>query len=205
MSWMQGHHTLKGASIHKVQPQFAIFGGLTVPHSTVARQPCRLNNMLQHIESGVLSVHKDGSHFAITLSRALALDANYLVIGRVGKGTKLLSDFNNIQTDFEDAPESPLTVVLCGTTDHRGLNDTLSGPSAGGASSGGAVAAMRGTLAAASAGVMNALAQGLKRKQHAAGNCRSMAEAGGAAKKIKGLAMGMLSDDEDDESDSDVV
>lgn len=196
---MQGHHTLKGSSIHKLQPHFAVFGGLLPASAAVVPSTSRPNR-LQHTEAGLLSVHKDGSHFALTLGRALVLDANYAIVGRVGKGAEVLSDLNDITTDIEDAPEVPLIVATCGTTDHRGRNEVFSAAQAGGASTSDAEAAAKGGMTDAAAGAKDAVADALKRKAASTGG-----KAGGkvAAKRRKGRGMGALSDDEDeDDSDS---
>jgi cyclophilin family peptidyl-prolyl cis-trans isomerase len=198
---------LKGTSIHKVQPRFAIFGGLGAASSGAASAtPASAGQRkLQHIDPGLLSVAADGSHFAITLARALVLDDNYRVIGRVGKGSELLAKFDEVQTDIEDVPEQPMTIDQCGTTDHRGLNETLSQAAAGGSSASDAAAVTRGHLADASASVMDALAQGLKRKPAAAAAApagKGPASAKAASKKRTGM-MGALPDEEDDDSDVD--
>ena len=135
----------------------------------------------------------DGTHFAITIARALALDGGYRVIGRVGKGSELLDQFNDMLTGLQDEPEQPVTIAQCGTTDHRGRNESLSQARDGGASTSDAAAVMRGNVAEASSGVLDALAQGLKRKPGAAG------AAAEAKKRTKG--MGMLDEDEDDDDD----
>ena len=193
---MQGHHTLKDTRIHKVQPKFAIFGGISasggaIPISAAANS----QRKLQHVDPGLLSVSLDGSHFAITLARALALDSSYKVIGRIGKGSEILEKFDDVLTDIEDAPEQSLVIAQCGTTDHRGLNETLS-QAAAGESTSDVAATARGNMAEASAGMMDALAQGLKRKPGlVAQGSKSL-----HGKRRKG--MGALSDDDSD-SDSD--
>ena len=186
---MQGHHTLKGTAIHKLQPQFAVFGGVLASQKEVTTAVIG-SKKLQHVEAGLLSVHQDGSHFAITLGRALALDSDYIVIGRVGKGTHVLMRFNDVETDIEDAPEGALTIAACGTTDHKGQNDTISSVNAASTSQHAAGEAAREGVAAASSAVLCAVAAGLKRKG-GAGDARG-------AKSRKGARMGMLSDDDGD-------
>ena len=196
---VQGHHTLKGSSIHKLQPHFAAFGGLLPASAAIAPSTSRPNR-LQHTEAGLLSVHKDGSHFALTLARALVLDANYSIVGRVGKGADVLTGLSDIATDIEDAPEGPLTVATCGTTDHRGRNEVFSAAEASGASASDAAAAAKGGMTDVAAGAMDAVAEALKRK--AVGK-RGTTGGGAAAKRRKGRGTGMGALSDEDESGSD--
>jgi cyclophilin family peptidyl-prolyl cis-trans isomerase len=176
--FLQGHNTVKGTDVHKLQPRFAAFGGRLPAAAAVPTSSCS-NNRLQHSESGLLSVHRDGTHFALTLGRALALDSTYTVIGRVGKGADILSLLNEIPTDIVDVPEDQVTICQCGTTDHRGLNESLSAAVAGAnVSAGDAAAAAKGAMAQAAAGVKDALAQGLKRKAPEAGKVHRIGKPG---------------------------
>jgi cyclophilin family peptidyl-prolyl cis-trans isomerase len=157
---VQGHHTIKGTQVHKIQPQFAAFGGLLSggrPEVSSSKQ-----NNLQHVDPGLLSVHKDGSHFALSLGRALALDSNYKVIGRIGKGSEVLAKLNDVPCDLQESPEVPIFIRQCGTTNHLGLNETFSSAKSD-ACPHSASAAAAEDLKAASKGVMDALKQGLKR------------------------------------------
>jgi cyclophilin family peptidyl-prolyl cis-trans isomerase len=160
----QGHHALKGTSIHKLQRHFAAFGGLSSRTAAATASSTRSN--LQHIDPGLLSVHKDGSHFAITLGRALKLDDDYCVIGRTGKGLEVLDKLSDdVTMDREEAPEVPLVIAQCGTTDHRGMNETLSaaaGTSGGAAAD--AIEAAKEQSQHVSAGVAEALLEGLKKR-----------------------------------------
>jgi cyclophilin family peptidyl-prolyl cis-trans isomerase len=190
----QGHNTVKGTNVHKLQRSFAAFGGQLSP---AAAMPTNRGskNQLQHTDSGLLSVHQDGTHFALTLGRALALDNTYVVIGRVGKGIDVLSSLNDIPTDICDAPDDKITISQCGTSDHRGLNESLSaGVSGATVSVGDAAAAAKGAMAEAAAGVKDALAQGLKRKAPEADRLKRLGKHG----KRK-----FLSEELSDENDSD--
>ena len=207
---MQGFHTIKGTAVHEVQPQFAIFAGRLAGANVAPVPPASLQKRpLHHSEAGLLSVAHDGTHFAVTLARALPLDAHYKVIGRVGKGSEVLAQLNGIVSDTEGAPEHPITVSQCGTTDHRGNNESLS--AAGATSASAAAENMRGNLAGASAGVADALAAGLKRKPghqldrgpRKSAHEQSAGPPGATQKKRKGAAGALHLDDLGSDSDSD--
>jgi hypothetical protein len=82
-------------------------------------------NRLQHVDPGLVSVHRDGSHFALTLGRALALDEDYVVVGRVGKGFDVLEKLNDVETSLEGEPDTQILISQCGTTDHMGKNEVF--------------------------------------------------------------------------------
>jgi cyclophilin family peptidyl-prolyl cis-trans isomerase len=193
---LQGHHALKGTCIHKLQPHFAAYGGLSA--QTAAATPSSTRSNLQHIDPGLLSVHKDGSHFALTLGRALVLDKYYCLIGRVGKGKEVIERLSDVPTDPLEAPSVPLTIVQCGTTDHRGLNETLSAAAGtSGAAAAGAIETAREQAQHVVAGVADALKEGLKRRTPA------QAPSTAPAKKTRKESIPGLSDSDSDESDGD--
>lgn len=185
---MQGHHAIKGTQIHKVQANFAVFGGLSDRASAESFSAAN-SSSLQHVDPGVLSVHGDGSHFALTLGRALPLDESYRVIGRVGTGMGILEKLGNVETSIEDDPVVPVNIVQCGISDYKGTGEVF-----------GAVvnsreqdtANARKGIQAAAVGVKSALQDGLKRPRP---------EPAGAAGRKKKL-MGELSSSEDDDDEA---
>ena len=157
---LQGFHSIKNTVIEKVQINFAAFGG-TCPHTRPESVSVPQNHKLQHVDPGLLSVSSDGSHFAITLRRALPLDAGYKVIGRVSKGMEVLTVLNDVAVDSEEKPDVSICIEQCGLTNHKGENETLS---AAGSSLGTDLGkGARDGLQAASQQVQNALRDGLKR------------------------------------------
>lgn len=161
---LQGQNTLKGTRIHKLLPSFAIFGGKAdrqADHTVLAA--ANAGSRLQHVEAGVLSVSRDGQEFAISLGRALQLDHDNLVIGRMVSAAAFVEKMNAIETDPEDAPAQSLLIAQCGTTDHKGTFETLSeatGPQTGAE----ATASMARDLEGSRANLASALQQGLKRQ-----------------------------------------
>lgn len=143
-----------------MQLNFAAFGG-TCPNTRAESISIPQNHRLQHVDPGLLSVSGDGSHFALTLRRALPLDDGYKVIGRVSKGMEVLTALNGVDVDAEEKPEIPISIDQCGLTNHKGENETFStaGSNLGKDLGQGA----RDGLEAASQQVQNALQDGLKR------------------------------------------
>lgn len=162
---LEGHHTLKGSCIHKLQPRFAAFGG-KAPGAVDARIKHQ-GPRLQHSDAGLLSIAADGEHFALTLGRALQLDSAYHIIGRVGLGTDVLEKLSDVVTGPDDEPEPALRVVQCGVTDHKGSFETLSVVNAAPATAAEAASNAQRDLRGARASVASALQQGLQRAQGA--------------------------------------
>lgn len=157
---VQGHHTIKGTVIEKVHTRFAALGGRSQRASAESFSASH-GNKLQHSDPGLVSVHQDGSHFALTLGRALALDENYTVVGRVGKGLDVLEKLNDVETDAEGEPDEAIVITQCGTTDHMGKNEVLGTANTKALD----VESAKQGIAGASAQVKDALKQGLKRER----------------------------------------
>eukprot|EP00892_Ulva_mutabilis_P009963 jgi/Ulvmu1/7339/UM035_0128.1 len=157
---LEGHHSIKNTHIDKVQINFAAFGG-TCPHTRAESIGAPQNHRLQHVDPGLLSVSKDGSHFALTLRRALPLDDHYKIIGRVSKGMDVLDVLNNVDVDPEEKPDTPICIEQCGMTNHKGENEEVS--AAGNALGADLSKGARDVLNTASMKVQDALKDGLKR------------------------------------------
>lgn len=147
------------------------------------------NSAFQHVDPGLLSVHQDGSHFALTLGRALLLDEEYRVIGRVGTGMDVLEKLGDCEVSIDDDPVVPINIVQSGLSDYKGTGEVF-----------GAVntreqdtADTQKGLIEASVGVKSALQDGLKR------SCPEPAAAGPSVRKKR--AMGELSSDEEEDDD----
>lgn len=143
-----------------MQLNFAAFGG-KCPNTIADSVSIPQNHKLQHVDPGLLSVSADGSHFALTMRRALPLDDGYKVIGRVSKGMEFLTALNDVDVDAEEKPEIPICIDQCGLTNHKGENETFS--TAGGNLGKNLSQGTRDGLEAASQQAQNALKDGLKR------------------------------------------
>lgn len=160
LTWSQGFHSIKNTRIDKIQRNYAAFGG-ACPRSQADAVTIPSNHKLQHVDPGLLSVSKDGSHFALTLRRALPLDDGYRVIGRVAKGMDVLTSLNDVDVNGEERPDVPILIEQCGLTNHKGENETFSaaGTDLGQDLNQGA----RDGLQSASQRVQSAVKDGLKR------------------------------------------
>ena len=176
---------MKGTIFHKVQVNFAVFGGMSDRASAESFKAASSGGF-QHVDPGLLSVHEDGSHFALTLGRALALDKRYRVIGRVGTGMGVLAKLGDCEVSIDDDPVVPIQIVQSGLSDYKGTGEVFGAVNSRGEDT---VDAHKGLLEA-SVGVKNALQDGLKR------SCPEPAAAGPSVRKKR--AMGELSSDEDD-------
>lgn len=190
---VQGHHGVKGTTIFKVQPNFAVFGGQSNRASAESFSAAS-SSAFQHVDPGLLSVHEDGSHFALTIGRALPLDKEYRVIGRVGTGMDVLEKLGDVETSIDDDPVVPINIVQSGLSDYKGTGEVF-----------GAVntreqdtAETQKELLHASVGAKSALQDGLKRSRP---EPVAAATAGPSVRKKR--AMGELSSDEDDEEEED--
>jgi len=157
---LQGFHSIRNTHIDQVQTNFAAYGG-TCPHTRAESICIPQNHALQHVDPGLLSVCKDGSHFAVTLRRALPLDDNYKVIGRLSKGIEVLEELNDVDVDSEEKPDVPILIEQCGLTNHKGENERFS--TAGSELGNDLGKGARDVLNAASQKVQDALKDGLKR------------------------------------------
>jgi cyclophilin family peptidyl-prolyl cis-trans isomerase len=191
---VQGHHTIKGTRIHKVQgPHFAVFGGLSDKASAESFIAAS-HSPFQHADPGLLSVHEDGSHFALTLGRALLLDDSYRVIGRVGTGFDVLQKLGTVETSIHDDPVVPVNIIQSGSSDYKGTGEVF-----------GAVLNTRENDAAdtkkqiqeASVGAKEALQDGLKRSRQEVAVDKTVAGAPVRKKRV----MGELSSDDDEEEE----
>lgn len=103
--------------VHKILKGLAIFGGKYLEKGMVK---IREENMLRHVDGGLVSISRDGNGYAITVSRALHLDATYQVIGKVTKGLDIIEDLCGEQIKADDSPVQMIKIENCGTTDSQG-------------------------------------------------------------------------------------
>jgi len=83
------------------------------------------NTSLRHTSKGKLSLSHDGLQFAITLTRAIQLDKNYQVIGRLCHGEDCLVKIGNINVNNKYKPAQDIKIRKCGNCNHLDLIDVL--------------------------------------------------------------------------------
>lgn len=172
-----------------------MFGGRTDKQPDQHTIAASTSSKLQHTEAGILSVSRDGQEFTITLGRALQLDADNVVIGRMVNPAAFVDLVNEVDTDPEDGPMRPLVITQCGATDHKGTFETLSqaaAPKTGAEAS----ASMARDLEGARTNLASALQQGLKRKAPATAQQPAVK---------KGMLALALPDESSDDSDEDAT
>ena len=104
------HRILRGLSI-----QGGRRGGKGGEHIQIRRE-----DSLRHVDKGLLSLGLDGKTYCLTLAKALTLDEEYLVIGKIVKGLGVLEMICELPTKADDSPSRALEVVKCGITDVTG-------------------------------------------------------------------------------------
>eukprot|EP00884_Botryococcus_braunii_P012448 jgi/Botrbrau1/21203/Bobra.39_2s0006.1 len=84
--------------VHRLVPDQAVFAGLTSGYRPPG-VPFKQNNKLHHVEEGCVSLSHSGAELAITIARALELDATHQVVGRVIKGQEVMEKLNRMDCD----------------------------------------------------------------------------------------------------------
>lgn len=103
--------------VHKILKGLVLFGGRKPEKETMK---IKEESSLRHVDGGLVSVSRDGNGYAITMSRALHLDATHQVIGKVIKGLDVVDEICNCQTKADDSPVQMIKIENCGTTDTQG-------------------------------------------------------------------------------------
>ena len=119
-------------------PNFAIYGGdargaAGASSSSSSSLSMPRNSDLRHTEAGVLSLSTDGRVFAISLSRALKLDEEHQVVGRLCEGRDTLELLCDLRcSSVTEKPSDRIQIVRCGGCSHLGAPDGEGGSGGGG-------------------------------------------------------------------------
>eukprot|EP01023_Acetabularia_acetabulum_P027163 TRINITY_DN2570_c0_g1_i1.p1 TRINITY_DN2570_c0_g1~~TRINITY_DN2570_c0_g1_i1.p1 ORF type:complete len:353 (-),score=39.91 TRINITY_DN2570_c0_g1_i1:1117-2028(-) len=105
--------TIKGTLVHRLLTGFALFGGANSSGTWISA----MNKDLRHVEAGTISISRAGDEFAITFSKAHALDSAYQVVGVVRDGSNILPRLSQIETTPDDQPVGRLYISDCGQLD----------------------------------------------------------------------------------------
>lgn len=116
--------TLKGSLIEKIHSGYALYCKFQSRKLSDSLRIMR-NTSLHHTGKGEISLSHDGSHFVITLTRAIQLDANYQVIGRLCYGDACLAKIGYVDVDNKCKPVQAIEIRECGNCSHSDLNDVL--------------------------------------------------------------------------------
>ena len=103
--------------VDKILKGLVIFGGKTPDKGAMK---IKEDSSLRHVDGGLVSIARNGNGYAITMSRALHLDATHQVVGKVVKGLDILDTICNFQTKADDSPSQIIRIENCGTTDNQG-------------------------------------------------------------------------------------
>lgn len=153
----------------------------------------RREDSLRHVDKGLLSLGLDGKTYCLTLAKALTLDEEYQVIGKIVKGIEGLEMMCELPAKADDSPSRALEVVKCGITDVTGEKEF---DTCGRTSESDGNKNADALVEKAKRGVQDALRVGLskKRKQEEEGNAKE------GSKMVKHKA---IFDDDDDDVDGD--
>ena len=110
---------LLNTRVHKILRGLAIQGGRRDARGG-ERIQIRRELSLRHVDKGLLSLGLDGKTYCLTLAKALTLDEEYQVIGKIIKGIEVLETLCELPTKADDSPSRAMEVVKCGITDAMG-------------------------------------------------------------------------------------
>jgi cyclophilin family peptidyl-prolyl cis-trans isomerase len=115
----------KGSGFHRLVPRFLIQGGdirREDPSTTAVDRYFEDENfLLKHETAGQVAMANggapntgDGAQFFITTAACPHLDDKHVVFGLVRRGLGILQELAALQTDAEDRPLVPVTILDCG-------------------------------------------------------------------------------------------
>jgi len=116
--------TLKGSLIEKIHLGYALYCKFQSRKLSDSLRIMR-NTSLRHTSKGKISLSHDGLHFVITLTRAIQLDTNYQVIGRLCYGDACLVKIGYVDVNNKYKPVQVIEIRKCGNCSHLDLNDVL--------------------------------------------------------------------------------
>lgn len=106
--------------VHKVLSGLAVYGGERRGGELMR---IKQEETLRHVDGGLVSVSLDGGSYALTIARALHMDEDYQVVGRVRHGEATVRNMADVPVKADDSPVKLLHIVKCGVCDDTGTEE----------------------------------------------------------------------------------